>query len=185
MKPTTHVQKFATEKETREHLKTQLDQYLGHQPQSTRSLHKWMKRLEILGVGLIVAALVAALYVSMVWKSVDPIVIPIAWFIFAASAAPAMIFLGLDSITLKAFPPVVWPGKPRKFVTGTSAVWAGWAFILLALILAAFWGYFAYAVGTLNYALIIPLITILGVALGIVMTVSIVYKLIHDVSRCR
>jgi hypothetical protein len=144
-----------------------------------------MKRLEAAGVGIIAAAFIVALYVSIAWKSVNPITIPIAWFVFVASAAPALIFVGLDVITLRAFPPIVWPGKPPKFVTGSSAVWAGWGFILLALVVAAFWGYFAYAVGTLNFALITPLVTILGVVMGVGMTVSIVYKLIHGLSRSR
>ena len=140
MNQTTNVQKIATRKEAEEHIKLQLSQYLGQQPESTQSLHKWMKRLETACLGIIVAAFIAAMYVSVTWKSVNPITIPIAWFIFAASITPAMTFVGLDAIILRAFPPVVWPGKQPKFVTGSSAVWTGWAFILLALIIAAFWG---------------------------------------------
>ncbi len=185
MNQTTNVQKFATEKEATEHLRSQLTQYLGQQSKSTQSLHRWMKRLEVVGMGIIAAAFLVALYVSIAWKSVNPIVIPIAWFVFAASAAPAMVFLGLDAIILRAFPPVVWPGKLPKFLTGSWAVWTGWAFILGALVVTAFWGFFAYAVGTFNLALIAPLVTILSVVMGIVITVSIVFKLVRDISRSR
>ena len=185
MNQTTNVQEFATKKEAREHFKLQLAQYTGQQPESAQSLHRWMKRLEVAGVGIIVGAFVVALYVSIAWQSVNPIVIPIAWFVFAASVAPAMIFIGLDAITPRAFPPVVWPGKPPTFVTGSGAVRTGWAFILIALVAAAFWGFFAYAVGTLNFALIAPLVTILGVTMGVGMAVSIIYRLIRDFSRSR
>ena len=133
---TTNVQEFATGKEAREHLKLQLAQYLEQQPESTQSLHRWMKRLEAASVGIIAAAFIVALYVSVAWKSVPPMVIPIAWFFFAASAAPAMVLVGLHAVILRAFPPIVWPGKPPKFVTGSGAVWTGSAFILLALVVA-------------------------------------------------
>jgi len=185
MNQTANVQKFATEKEAKEHFKLQLAEYLGQQPESTQSLHKWMKRLEAAGVGITAAAFIVAMYVSIAWESVNPIVIPVAWFAFAASIAPAMIFVGLDAITLRAFPPVVWPGKLPKFVTGSGAVWRGWAFILLALVVAAFWGFFAYTVGTLNMAMITPLVTVLGVIMGVGIVVSIVQKLIRDFSRSR
>jgi hypothetical protein len=185
MNQTTNVQKFATDKEAREHLKLQLAQYLAQQPEPTQSAHKWMKRLEAAGVGIIAAAFIVAMYVSVAWKSVNPIVIPIAWFAFAASVAPAMIFVGLDAITLRAFPPVVWPGKLPKFVTGSSAVWVGGAFILLALVVVAFWGFFAYAVGTFNMAMVVPLVNILGVLMGIGMAVSIVHSLYQKISHSR
>ena len=171
--------------ESKQDLKAQLAQYVAQQPESTLAFHKWMKRLQVAGAGIIAAAFIVAMYVSVAWKSVNPIVIPIAWFLFAASAAPAMIFLGLDAITLRAFPPVVLPGKQFKFVTGSGAVWTGWAFIFIALVVAAFWGLFAYAVGALNLALIAPLATIVGVIMGVGIAVSIVYNLIRDIARSR
>ena len=165
--------------ESKQDLRAQLAQYVEQQPESTLAFHKWMKRLEVAGAGIMAAAFIVAMYVSVAWKSVNPIVIPIAWFFFAASAAPAMIFLGLDAITLRAFPPAVWPGKQQKFRTGSGAVWTGWAFILLALVVAAFWGLFAYAVGTLNMALVAPLVTILGVLMGVGIAVRIMVQLIY------
>lgn len=182
---TTNVRKFATDKEAREQLKSQLEQYLAQQPESTQSAHKWMKRLEVASAGIIAAAFLVALYVSIAWKSVNPIVIPIAWFVFAASVAPAMIFVGLDAIILRAFPPAVWPGKLPKFVTGSSAVWRGWAFILLALVTAVFWGFFAYAVGTFNMVMLEPLIRIFAGVVGIGMTVAILYSMFQKVSQRR
>ena len=185
MNQTANVQKFATEKEAKEHFKLQLAEYLGQQPESTQSLHKWMKRLEAAGVGIIVAAFIVAMYVSVAWRSVNPIVIPMAWFFFAASVAPVMIFLGLDAIILRAFPPVMWPGKLPKFVTGSGAVWTGWGFILLALVVAAFWGFFAYSVGTFNLATLEPLVKILSVAVGIGITIRILYTILQKTSKPR
>jgi hypothetical protein len=185
MSQATNVQKLGTEKEAREQLKLQLAQHLAQQPESTQATHKWMKRLEVAGVGIIAAAFIVALLVSVTWKSVNPIMIPIAWFAFAASAAPAIIFVGLDAIILRAFPPVVWPGKPPKFITGSGAVRTGWAFILGSLLFATLWGFFAYAVGTFNIAMLEPLIRIFSVVVGIGMTVAILYSIFQKISRTR
>jgi len=186
MNQTKNIQGFNTGKEAREQLKLQLAQYLGQQSQSTQSVHRWMRRLEAAGVGIIAATFLVALYVSIAWRSVNPIMIPVAWFVFAASVSPEMIFMGLDSIFLRAYPPVILPGKqPTKFITGNEAVWTGWALILGALVAAVFWGFFAYAVGTFNMAMVVPLIRVLSGVVGVVITVAIVRKLIQDFSRSR
>jgi hypothetical protein len=171
--------------ESRQALRAQLAQYVAQQPESTQASHKWMKRLEVAGAGIMAAAFIVAMYVFVAWKSVNPIVIPIAWFFFAASAAPAMIFLGLDAITLRAFPPAVWPGKQQKFRTGSGAVWAGWAFILIALVVAVFWGFFAYSVWTLNLAMLEPLIGILGVVMGVGIVISMLFTTFQKIFKSR
>jgi len=183
MNQTASVQKFGTEKEAREQLKLQLAGHLAQQPESTLAAHRWMMRLEAAWIGLVAAAFIVAMYVSIAWESVPPTMIAVAWFIFAASGALTNIFLGLDAIVLQAFPTVVWPGKPSKFVIGYRAAWIGLGFILLALALASFWGLFAYAVGTLNFALIGPLANIFGVTLGVGIAVSIVFKMVQDLVR--
>jgi len=90
-----------------------------------------------------------------------------------------MILLGLDAIILQAFPPVLWPGKPPAFVTGSGAVWRGWAFIVGGLVAAALWGFFAYATWTQNWAMLRPLINVLGV----VMTIAILYSIFKKVTK--
>jgi len=167
--------------ESKQDIRAQLAQYVAQQPESIQARHKWMKRLQVAGAGIVAAAFVVAMYVSVAWTSVNPLMIPIAWFLFAASAAPAMIFLGLDAITLRAFPPVVLPGKQHKLVTGSGAVWTGWTFILLALVVAAFWGTFAYAVGTLDLAMIARLATIVGVIMGVGIAVSIIVSILYSI----
>ena len=176
---TTNVQKSLTNKEARENLKAQLAQYLALQPESIQSAHKVMKGLEVTGVVIIIAAFSVAMVVSIAWKSLNPQVIPIAWFVFAASMGLTMILLGLDAIILQAFPPVLWPGKPPAFVTGSGAVWRGWAFIVGGLVAAALWGFFAYATWTQNWAMLRPLINVLGV----VMTIAILYSIFKKVTK--
>ena len=148
--PCTTYARLATEKESREHLKLQLARYLGEQPESTQALHMWMKRLEAAAMGIISALFIAAMYISIAWKSVPPQVIHIAWFLFAASAAPLITLVGSDTLVLRAFPPVLPPGRLPKFVTGSGAVWTGRALISWVLVLAVFRGFYAYAVGTFN-----------------------------------
>ena len=185
MNPTASVQNFGTNPTAREQLKAQLEQYLAQQPESTLAAHQWMKRLEAAGAGIVVAVFVVALYVSIMWKSVNPLMIPVAWFAFAASVAPALIFYGLDAIILRAFPTTVVPGKSPRFVTGNIAVWIGLGFIVLALLTAGFWGVFAYAVGTFNMAMLKPLITLLANVMGIGMTIAILYSIFQKITKSR
>jgi hypothetical protein len=175
----TNVQKTLTNKEGRENLKSQLAQYLALRPESIQSTHKWMKGLEVAGVVVIIAAFSVAMVVSIAWKSLNPLVIPIAWFAFAASMGLTMILLGLDAIILRAFPPILWPGKPPAFVTGSGAVWRGWAYIVGGLVAVVLWGFFAYATWTQNWAILRPLINVLGVA----MTIAILYSIFQKVTK--
>jgi len=189
MNQTISIEKTVTKNEERKQFELQLARHLDQQPESTLNIHRWMGRLEVASTVITGAAFLAALVISFAWKSVDPRAVPIAWFVFAISAAPILVLLGLDAIILRAFPATSFPGRPRMFVTGSGAVWRGWAFILLALVVAAFWGTFIYAVATLNMALIAALTTIVGVIMGVGMAVSIVFsmavRIIHDISRSR
>jgi hypothetical protein len=164
-------------------LRAQLAEYLAHQPESTQNSHRWMKRLEMAGIGIIVAAFIAAMYVSINWKSVSPMVIPIAWFFFAASVTPTIVLVGIHTLILGAFPPIVLLGKKQKFVTGRAAAGNGWGLILGGVIGAAFWGLIAYAVGTFNVTMLEPLINILGVALSVVIAVAVLFSIYRNISR--
>jgi hypothetical protein len=171
--------------EARAELKRQLAEYLAQQPESTLSAHRWMKRLEVAGAGVIVAAFCIALYVSITWKSTNPILIPTTWFVFAASPVFVLIFLGVDAILLHAFPTVILPGRPQKFVTGNGAVWIGAGEIVGGLILATFWLVFAYAVGTVNWTMMIPLINLLGGAAGVLILISILAAFYQKLTQSR
>lgn len=189
MNQTMNAHKSLTKTEAREQLKLQLTQYVQQQPESGQAFHKWMQRLELVSMILIAVTFVLAMYLSITWKSVNPLVIPIAWFAFVASPSLLLVLAGLHSIVLRAFPPIVLPGKVQKFVTGSEAIWFGLGTILVALAVAVFWGVFAYATWTQNWAILQPLIGFLGVVLGIGIAASIVvgmaYTIIQKITKTR
>jgi hypothetical protein len=117
---TTNVQKFATDKEARAYLKAQLADYLAQAPESTRSAHMWMKRVDTAGLGIVIAAFGVALYGSFTWASVNPAMIPVAWFFFATCCSLMIVLTGLHAILIRAYPPVILPGKAQKFVSGSN-----------------------------------------------------------------
>ncbi len=158
-------------------LKQQIAHHINHQSESARFLHTWMKRFHAAGLGFILSTFIVAMYVSIAWKSVVPLVIPIAWFIFAASIAPSIILIGLDSIIVRAFPPVFLGLRPMEFVSGRSAVFIGFSLILIALIIAGFWGLFSYAVLTFNFTLIEIIANIIGVTISIGILISILQSI--------
>lgn len=182
---TTTVQKSATDKEAREHLKTQLAEYLAQAPASTQSAHKWMKRVDAAGLGIVIAAFVVALYGSFSWASVNPSMIPIAWFFFAACGSLMAMLLGLHAILIRAFPPVILPGKAQKFVSGSWAAWIGAASIVGGLILAVLWVMFAYSTATFNLAMIAPLMNILGIVVSIGIVLSIAVAIYQKAAQSR
>ena len=179
---TTNVQRFVTDKEAREHLKLQITEYLAQQPESAKSIHKWMKRLEVMSLAFIIAAFIFALTVSIQWASVPVTAIPAAWFLFVASVLPTLMLFGLHAILLKAFPTVVLPGKPSKFVTGDKAVGTGWFFILSSLVGLVIWGYLAFKIWTSDYA---TMGVILGVVIGVGITATFIASIVQTIYRRR
>ncbi|NOH04329.1 MAG: hypothetical protein HND47_21315 [Chloroflexi bacterium] len=182
---TTNVQKLATNKEAREHLKAQLAEYLAGQSESTQSAHKWMKLVDVAGLGIVIAAFAYALYGSFSWASTNPTMIPIAWFAFATTLSLMTILFGLHAILIRAFPPVILPGKAQKFVSGSGAVWTGVASIVGGLVMAGLWIAFAYSTATFNLAMLVPLINALGVVVSIGIVVSIVAAIYQKASQSR
>jgi hypothetical protein len=185
MNPTAIIHKINTKNISGEQLKLQLTLYLEQQPASVQALHKRMKSLELVSLGVIVAAFSVALAFSIAWKSVNPLTIPVAWFVFAASPGLTMVLSGIHAMFLRAFPPVVLPGKTMKFVTGNAAVWAGLGTIALGLATGAFWGFFAYAIGTYNLALIAPLANILGILMGVAIVFQLIRTTYEKLSKSR
>ena len=182
---TTNVRKFATDKEAREHIKAQLAEYLAQAPESTRSAHKWMKRMDVAGLGLVITAFAVALYGSFTWASVDPAMIPVAWFFFATCLSLMVVLTGLHAILIRAYPPIILPGKVQKFVSGSGAVWTGAAFIVGGLIMAVLWIMFAYSTATFNLAMIVPLINILGIVISIAIVGSIIHSIYQKSTQSR
>jgi hypothetical protein len=182
---TANVQKFATDKDARANLKAQLADYLAQAPESTRSAHTWMKRVDTAGLGIVIAAFAFALYGSFTWASVNPAMIPAAWFFFATCCSLMVMLFGLHAALIRAYPPVILPGKPQRFVSGVTAVWIGVASIVGGLIMAALWIAFAYSTVTFDLAMIVPLTNILGVFIGISIVVSIIYSIYQKFTQSR
>jgi hypothetical protein len=185
MNKTASLQGLGTNKEAREQLKLMLAHYLEGLPESTRSFHKGMKSLDISLMVVIASAFIAALSVSFTWKSIDPLMIPMMWFFFAASASLLTASIGLHTIILRAFPPIILPGKVQRFVTGTEAVWTGSALLVGGLLMTAFWVLIAYAAATYNLTMLAPLITILGVLMGFGIVISMIMTTIQKISKSR
>lgn len=183
MKEGTSVQQEVAMDESKQYLKAQLAEYVEQQPKSKQAIHRWMKRLEVASVGIVPAAFIVAMYVSINWATVPQTAIPITWFFFAASATPAMVLIGLHAVILRAFPPIVLPAKMPQFVTGQRAVSWGWGVMLTAVVIAAFWGLFAYSVWTRNWAMLELLVGILAAVVGVGVAIQVVYSLYRSISR--
>lgn len=180
-----NIQTAPTKNEDKVQLKQQIADYLAAQSDSKQKFHIWMKVLEVAGAALIAIAFILALYVSINWRAVDPTIIPVAWFLFIASATPLMILFGIEAIVLQAFPSAAMPGKTQKFVSGSKAIWYGAGLILAGLASAAFWGLFAYATWTLNFAMLEPLIRILGNGLGLAIAAGVLLGMAQKVFKSR
>ena len=168
---------------TRQEIKAQLAQYVAQQPGSKQALDKWMKVLEIAGLMLIVVTFAVAMYVSINWTAVPGTVIATAWFAFPVSFTPLMILIGLHAIGLRAFYPLVLPGKPEQFATGSKAVWSGLGLIAIALLVAAFWGGFGWAVWSGDMALIGSYVRVLGTAMGVAIAGGIVLGMLSGLYK--
>jgi hypothetical protein len=165
-------------KETKNDLKKEIAGYIEGLPESRKMFHKVMTFVEVLGMGIIVIAFVIALYFSFAWKSVNPMTVPLAWFAFAASGSLLIMFNGVHSAVLHAFPTGILPSKSSKFITGSKATLIGLALIIGGFVYAAFWGVMGYATVTTNFDLLRPLISVLGIFLGFGIAISILVKMV-------
>lgn len=172
-----------TKQEAREELKRRLAEHLAQLPESTQALHRWMQRFELASLGLIAAAFIAAMYVSINWTAVPGIAIASAWFLFAASFSPAIILMGAHTLLVQADPPVVLPGKAQPFVTGRKAVWSGIGMIVTGLACATFWGLSIYFVPSFTPAMVEPLANILSAGVGILITLAVLRTLVEKATK--
>jgi hypothetical protein len=170
---------------TRQEVKAQLANHVVQQPESKQAFHKWMKVLEVASLALVAAAFAVAMYISINHTAVSGTAIATAWFAFPVSVALLMILIGVHAIGLRAYFPIVLPGKPQRFVTGSKAVWSGMGLIAIGLIAAAFWGTFAWAAWSGDMGLIMVYGRILGTAMGVVIPVAMVAALFQQIFRSR
>jgi hypothetical protein len=86
---------------------------------------------------------------------------------------------------LRAFFPVILPGGPQEFVTGSKAVTMGVGFAATLLLVGAFWGAFAWGMWTTNWAILEPPAYALGVVVGVGAVVAVVSDLYKKLFRSR
>jgi hypothetical protein len=178
----TSIRTQVTGKEAREQLKLQIAEYMAQKPESTRTAHSWMKRLEVASAGIIIAAFIFAVYISINWASVPVTAIPAAWFLFVASMLPTLGLFGLHTLLAKAFPTAVLPGRPARFITGSRAVRTGWFLVLSSVVGAVIWGYLTFRIWTSDYA---SMGTILGIVIGVGIVVQLVYSIYARIAQSR
>jgi len=152
-----------------------------------------MKVLESISFGIIITVFIIALVLSFMWKSIRVEAIPTAWLLLPVSASILMLLIGVHALVLRAFPPsglfttlqrgssIHLPRKSQGFVTGKAAEFTAWGLILLGLIAGAFFAVFAWSAWTVNWAILTPMITVLGVLMGVVIAVSIVGGMILSI----
>jgi hypothetical protein len=157
--------------------RAQLAQYLAQQPQSRRTFDKVMKVLELAGLALIAGYVAWAIYVSINWTVPRQIVA--VWFGFPVSVVVLLVLVGLHAAGLRAFPPVLVPGGPQEFSTGSKAVGMGLGLAATVLVVGAFWGAFAWGIWTTNWAILKPLTQVIGVVVG----VGVVFAVVSDLYR--
>jgi hypothetical protein len=163
--------------------RTQLARYIMQQPQSRRTFDKVMKVLEVAGLALIAGYLAWAIYVSINWSA--PQRIAAVWFAIPVTVVALMMLVGVHAAGLGAFFPVILPGGPREFVTGSKAVATGVGFAGIALLVGAVWGAFAWGIWTNDWALLEPLTYILAVVVGVGAVVAVVSDLYKKLFRFR
>jgi hypothetical protein len=185
MNHTMNAQKSLTHHEAKEQLKQQLARHLEQQTQFAQASHRWMKRLEVASLGMVIAFFLAAMFVSTSGAAWPKIAIPVAWITFAASTTLPVMLYGLHAVLLRAYPPVIIPGKAQRFYRGSSAILFGWGTMLLGLILAASCGFLAYTVATFNLALLVPVINVMGVVMGVTMAAAMLLAMVQQFTKSR
>jgi hypothetical protein len=169
--------------ETRVDGRTRLAQYLAEQPRSRRTFDKVMKVLELAGLAFIAGYLAWAIYGSINWNV--PENIAAVWLCFPLTFSILAILVGVHAAGLKAFFPVIVPGGPQNFITGSKAVATGIGFAVSVLLVGVFWGAFAWGFLTDNLALLEPLVDFLGVVVGLGIAMAVASSLYKHFFRRR
>jgi hypothetical protein len=177
MKAESRVQEARGAGEAKPDARGQMARYLEQQPQSKQKFDKVMKVLELAGLALVAGYLAWAIYVSINWSVQRDIAA--VWLAFPVSAVVLLVLVGIHAAGLGAFPPVIVPGGPQEFVTGSKAVGTGLGLAVTILIVGALWGAFAFGIWTENWAILKPLTEVVGVVVG----VGAVIALLSDLRR--
>ena len=190
-----YLQNNVTTRMSSSELGAKLASHLADKSENIRSAHRIMQVLEIIFFVVTVAAFITALVLSFLWKSIQAQAIPAAWFMLPTSVAILTALIGLHAIIINAFPPSGFlsifkngspmrlPAQPQGFSTGSKANGTGWGMLIVGLIVGAFFAVFAWAAWTVNWSILVPLITALGIILGVGIAASIVIKMASTVVK--
>ena len=163
--------------------KAQLAQYLEQQSESVRKFDKVMKVLELGGLAVVAGYLAWAIYVSINWSVQREIAA--VWIAFPVSLVILLVLVDIHAAGLGAFPPVIVPGGPQEFVTGSKAVGTGLGLAVTILIVGTFWGGFAYGIWTENLAMLMPLVGVVAAVVGVGAIIAIISDLYRRFFRSR
>ena len=177
------VQEAGAGSEAKPDGRAQLARYLAEQPQSRRTFDKVMKALELAALALVAGYLAWAIYVSINW-SVQREVAAV-WMAFPVSLVVLLVLVGIHATGLRAFPPVIVPGGPQAFVTGSKAVDMGLGLAASMLIVGAFWGAFAYGIWTENWTMLMPLVGVVAPVAGVGAIIALISDLYKRFFRSR
>jgi len=177
------VQEAGGAGEAKQDAREQMARYLEEQPQSKRTFDKVMKVLELGGLALVAGYVAWAIYVSINWSVQREIAA--VWIACPAILTVLLALVGIHGAGLGAFPPVIVPGGPQEFVTGSKAVGQGLGLAVTVLIVGAFWGAFAYGIWTENLAMLMPLAQVVGVVVGVGVVIAIISDLYRRLVRSR
>jgi hypothetical protein len=177
------VQEAGTRSEGKADHRALLAQYLARQPESKKSFDKVMKALEVAGLALLAGYVAWAIYVSANWTVAREIVA--VWFGLPLCGAVLMVCVGVHAAGLGAFFPIALPGGSQEFVTGSKAVATGAGLAVIAVVVGAFWGAFAYGIWTTNWAILNPLVQVLVAVVGAGAVVAVVVSLYQKLMGTR
>jgi hypothetical protein len=183
MKREMTVQEAGRASEAKPDSRAQLAEYLAQQPQSRRTFDKVMKVLEVAGLALAAGYLAWAIYVSINWSVQREIAA--VWVASPVSLVVLLVLVGIHAAGLRAFLPVIVPGGPQEFVTGSKAVEMGLGLAGTILIVGAFWGAFAYGMWTENWAMLIPLAGVVAAVVGVGAIIALISDLYRRFFRSR
>ena len=183
MKAESRVQEARGAGEAKSDAKEQMARYLAQQPQSKRTFDRVMKVLELGGLALVAGYVAWAIYASINWSVQRDIVA--VWFAFPVSVVILLVLVGIHAAGLGAFPPVIVPGGPQEFVTGSKAVGTGLGLAVTILIVGTFWGGFAYGIWTENLAMLMPLVGVVAAVVGVGAIIAIISDLYRRFFRSR
>ena len=177
------VQEAVAEREVELEPKERLAQHLAQQSESTRTFHRVMKILEVLGLVLIAAHLAWAIYGSVQWSEGERITA--VWFALPVSVVILPVLVGIHGAGIRAFFPMVVPNSSLPLVFGSNAVGMGLGFAVMALVVGGFWGAFAWGTWASDWAILEPLAHILGAVVGVGAMVLLISDLYRRYVRSR